>query len=87
VQDTVYYAMSRDLSKEDFKSWPGGFEELVDKYVAQNRMEILTPSDLVKEDYKTSMVRRKENYIRHFRPRDPNPITAPLPYPQRYQSG
>ena len=47
IQDTVYYAMSRDLGKDDFKSWPGGFEELVDKYVRTHKVEILTPSDIV----------------------------------------
>lgn len=43
MQDTVYCVISRDIGKEDSRSWPKGFEELVDEYMAESRMEILKP--------------------------------------------
>ena len=45
LQDSVYYAMSSAMGKEDLKGW-GGFDKLVDMYENKFTVEILLPSDI-----------------------------------------
>ena len=45
LQDSVYYAMSRAMGKEDFKGW-GGIDKPVDMYESKFKIEILLPTDI-----------------------------------------
>jgi hypothetical protein len=64
LQDSVYYAMSSDMGREDFTGW-GGFDKLVDMYESRFTIEILLPSDI--EHLKRATDREKANT--HARPK------------------
>ena len=67
LQDSVYYAMSSAMGKEDFKGW-GGFDKLVDIYESKFTIEILLPSDI--EHLKSATDRDKANAHAHPKMRD-----------------
>jgi len=67
LQDSVYYAMSSAMGKEDFKEW-GGFDQLVDTYTSKFTIEILLPSDI--ERLKSATDRDKANAHAHPKMRD-----------------
>lgn len=67
LQDSVFYAMSSAMGKEDFKGW-GGFDQLVDTYTRKFVIEILLPSDI--EHLKSATDRDKANAYAHPKIRD-----------------
>jgi hypothetical protein len=68
LQDSVYYAMSSAMGKEDFREW-GGFNQLVDVYENKFIIEILLPSDI--QHLKSATDREKANTHAHPNMRDP----------------